>query len=337
MRLSAFRTSLHECRAFANTFHDRLPPELRNLVYSFAWTAEAMEKASQKWHDAVMGSSDTAPWLRKRSNKLFKNFHWKRMTLWTLPPFVGLDIAKEAAAVYYSKLPASIVSGSHIHLLEKFLTVDHLFLDITPADHIRHLNLTISPNQCGSLSTSLSARQISSAGLSIVQRNLKALRKLRFKNDFRLTITIVRDLRGPDMVKVVQAIGPICRQLKADGVKIIIWGYPDQNGRHCFCDVTAQLENSERPGTISSDIQDFQTVDDSSSTLDTESDSESNSGGDSESDSESGSASDSVDDSDLGSVAAPVPAAHAHGSHGDDMLTGSNGSSGSSGIPIAFS
>jgi hypothetical protein len=258
MRLLAFRTSILECRAFAAKFHTILPLELRDLVYEYAWTEEYVRKASEKWHKAVRGPSQALgkPWHRAHYDPLYQNFHYKRMLLWILPPFVGLQVAKEAAAVYYRNLPASIVSGHHIHRLRKFLTRDHLFLGVTPGHHLRKLSLTISLSQCRKLAH---ARLISHNGLHILQKNFDCLPStLKNKNNFRLNIAIGEGLGGDQLFRILDAIRPACLSLREEGVDIVVRGYP--NSARIICDVTDLAFPVDGPpsNNMSTSVQDPQ-------------------------------------------------------------------------------
>jgi hypothetical protein len=143
------------CGQFARKFQTALPPELRDLVYAHIWDSDTLERTfSNVCQDtsAVQLAMqhmplrpkyvNSAPWLVQCRGRPCGCFHWWELPFWVQAKFVGLEVAKEAAAAYYrSGLPKS--SSKQLEMLDNILSTDHFHVGVRPADHLRRFEIDL--------------------------------------------------------------------------------------------------------------------------------------------------------------------------------------------------
>lgn len=114
-----------ECMLFTRVINQKLPRELRDLIYEKCW-ANALGKDGK----------DTHPW--KLSLQYRDDVGFYRPSLrpswphFVSPDFVGLQAAKEAAQVFYRTSNPIIDKGD----ISRFFIIDLFDLDIIPAEHL---------------------------------------------------------------------------------------------------------------------------------------------------------------------------------------------------------
>ena len=135
-----------------------------------------------------------------------------------------MDMAREVAAAYYRAMPADRL-GYDITRLRDFLVYDHFHLDVVPAEHIRHLRITVSPVECARLSMVINETIcISEAGQQIVNMRLKELDLIRHKVGFRLTVVLGFGIWGAWTEQTMEAFRGTYEALKAEGMEFRIYG-----------------------------------------------------------------------------------------------------------------
>jgi hypothetical protein len=142
-------------------------------------------------------------------------FFWWEICPWVQHQFVDLDVAREAAAAYYSVTPANLWSRQDS--LDSFLFEDHFHIGVAPADHIRRISFII-PRREDWFSASDPER------LAIVCEYCKPLLKLRLKRGFQLDITwsLPEVVEGENL----GVLRPIVDTLRGEGVIVTLRGRP---------------------------------------------------------------------------------------------------------------
>jgi hypothetical protein len=224
------------CQSFASRFTDKLPLELRDMVYSYVWPVESFQWVESYGHlvlnshldldavDHMRRKSDinralkvNAPWLLSCKGDSCRCFFWWDHPIWVQPAFVGQQVAKEAAAAYYRTTPMCMEQHFDVRDMETFMLHDRFHVDIRPADHLRQLQFWIESTEKNELGTWVDGC-ISRDRLPDLVNYLKPLLKIRLKRGFRLTIHW-SDLDMESGYELA-ALRPIVRPLRDAGAHV---------------------------------------------------------------------------------------------------------------------
>jgi hypothetical protein len=232
------------CQSFASRFTDKLPLELRDMVYSYVWCAEGFQwvedrglpKGDLGFHiiynsfhdldavDYTRRESDinrtlkvNAPWLLSCKGDSCQCFFWWDLPIWVQPAFVGQQVAKEAAAAYYRTTPLAMEQHLDVQDMETFMLHDRFHVGIRPADHLRQLQFWIESTEKNGLGTWVDG-YISRDRLPDLVNHLNPLLGIRLKKGFRLK------MHWTDMDMEagcgLEALRPIIRPLRDAGVHV---------------------------------------------------------------------------------------------------------------------
>lgn len=197
---SSLHIAQRTCRAFAQSFHSKIPLELRDMIYEEVWKMEADQHA--------LASKPTATSCNCHNDPLPR-----RKPLCVQVPYVGTTIAKEAALAYY-RSSLIVIRNQQVLRLSHILLHDAFNLGITPADHIRHLELD------------LTAFDDDEVQLALFSTELPALLLLRHKATLHLRLKLKRKWRGHMRLEAdFRDVGPVLRELRDGGAGVEIMVY----------------------------------------------------------------------------------------------------------------
>lgn len=184
------------CRSFAMMFTNKLPIELRDMVYSYVWCAhsplddeyhlDALDNIRREY-DVNRDVKDDAPWLLSCKGDSCQCFFWWDLPLWVQPAFVGHQVAKEAAAAYYRTMAQHWTSDLDVQDMNSFMLHDRFHLGVRPADHLRQLQFWIESTEKNELGDWLEGH-ISRECLPDLEDYLRPLLEIRVKKGFTLVI-----------------------------------------------------------------------------------------------------------------------------------------------------
>jgi hypothetical protein len=199
-----------QCLALAAEILDTLPGEIRDMIYAHYFNNEVEITADNK----------SQPWLRKCKTDADTQFTWENQYPLLLPSFVGTQVAQEACVAFYKlaryrRLP--------IEQLRCFLTVDHHILDIKPAHHLRRLEIDINVRKSPMLGDKRK-KEVSNAGLIIIEQSFKKLEGIRVKKGFDLRVKFSYGCENRRLERILGALEPTYRALKEAGVNIVFRG-----------------------------------------------------------------------------------------------------------------
>ncbi|KAJ4292616.1 hypothetical protein N0V90_009279 [Kalmusia sp. IMI 367209] len=148
-----------ECREFATKFHEKLPRELRDMVYAISWESD---KTMPVWEDMGTYYQDK-PWMWSCNDAEghCRCFAWGNWIPWALHEYVGAQVAQEAMEVYYRSLYFRLDAKNLAdHELHRFLYVDHFHFGMQPLEMMHRLEITIpepitSPPHCHKIPSEL--------------------------------------------------------------------------------------------------------------------------------------------------------------------------------------
>jgi hypothetical protein len=227
------------CRKFTNTIVNILPRELRDMVYDHAWdymsSLELLDRlpelscpSSPSSRSGEATLADTVSQQADCKGKFCQCVRWRADSIWLQPRFVGLEVAREAAASYWRAVPPDVIEFE-LESLGNFLLTDHLHLNVKPADHIRRLELTIEPTELDGLS-SIDAGLMEIRYLPVLKWYLQPLLQIRLKRGLKLRMAWGDS--GLALGSKLEAIRSIIRPLKDAGAHIAILAPLYGNRRH---------------------------------------------------------------------------------------------------------
>jgi hypothetical protein len=190
------------CQSFAFRLTNKLPLELRDIVYSYVWCVETFHSLEddefyldldldgvdfmKRESDINRVLKDNAPWLLSCKGESCQCFFWWDFSIWVQPAFVGPQVAREAAAAYYRTLPLWM-KYLDVHDMKSFMLHDQFHLDIRPADHLRQLYFWIEVTEMNELGHCFD-RHVGREFLPRLEEYLRPLMEIRLKKSFNLKI-----------------------------------------------------------------------------------------------------------------------------------------------------
>jgi hypothetical protein len=156
-------------------------------------------------------------------------FRWWQLPFWVQHQFVGLEVAKEAAAAYYREgLPKHL--STRLDDLDAMPSVDHFHLGVKPTDHLRRLELDLSVFKYGFVVGAGPGdhKKNQRHRLDIIEQQSFALLKTRLRRGFELILKTAwcRDL--PEGLSLLDEMSPVVNVLKLTGasVRVVAWHAP---------------------------------------------------------------------------------------------------------------
>jgi hypothetical protein len=198
-----------------------LPISIRAAIFHYIWDPRTAKEA---FYAAGSPFYSDTPWLVHCTHSPCQCFRVDQLPLFTQHQIVGLPTAREAVAAYYAAMPPDRL-GDDIELLKDFLARDHFHVGVVPAEHIRHLRITISPIECEILPMEINGNIcMSSHGHAVVARELQHLDNLKHKDGFRLTVVLGKGIWGARAEKAMEAFRETYEGLRSEGVEFRVYG-----------------------------------------------------------------------------------------------------------------
>jgi hypothetical protein len=221
--ISRIRIAKSECRGLTTEFHTRILREIRDWMY---WYLVCPKESSivVGYTLAPYGYEEVDPDFYGTSKDVQPNAYCMN------PDFVGVEVVKEIAEVYYR---------NRFHLTRETHIPDHIEGDpfnigVDPAKHLRHLTVLVN------LTSNQSSHYEEVAQLRELLTNLLPLtlikRKDRLQVEIRLTTAYhKRPLRGVRMLNLLGTIRIPIYFLLHHGAKVILLKYQGGRERYLTC------------------------------------------------------------------------------------------------------
>jgi hypothetical protein len=193
------------------------------MIYDYTLDRDTAETAFDKvrFHELCH-----TPWLLQCERKRCSCFKTDEMPFYVQHEIVGLAFARGVVTAYYKFMNPERL-GYNIHCLYKFLLYDHFHLGVTPAKHIRHLRLLVSPVHNAKLAMIINYNVcISSNGQILTKDGLELLRSIENKRGFRLTVVLGDGIWGSWIEQTLETLRTIYDELKNSGMRIRVYGKP---------------------------------------------------------------------------------------------------------------
>ncbi|KAF2867929.1 hypothetical protein BDV95DRAFT_610365 [Massariosphaeria phaeospora] len=174
--------SRQENLALAHRMQERLPLELRTLVYKHYWSTYEGDLAKLEQYSWDI-STHICP-----ADGSCAYADWDTLPPLVLPPFVGLEAAREAVAVAMEHFrPGAFVLQRYAPELDVFLKSDPFHVGVSYGQHIRAVSVEI---QDSIRQTPGSMSPISMSNIQTLKEHLRALLQIRLKRGFELSVCI---------------------------------------------------------------------------------------------------------------------------------------------------
>jgi hypothetical protein len=213
-----------KCLEFAESFQAKIPPELREVVYTYVWDKRTLrylfgdvrkDTFVTDYMRRGIAPTDTElyprcrdveePWSITCKGERCECFMWWELPLWVQPQFVGLKVAREVAAVYYTVGPSK--HFGYQGNLGVMLSNDLFHLGIKPTDHLRRLELDLDDYR-------------TQAKVAALEEHLHGLLELRFKKGFDLVIKTRWHSRPRKTLRALDKMLPVIIELKQAGANV---------------------------------------------------------------------------------------------------------------------
>ncbi|KAF2248403.1 hypothetical protein BU26DRAFT_551710 [Trematosphaeria pertusa] len=183
---AAVSCSKAESPTLAHAINEKLPREIRDLIYELCWNDE-LQKYGPNYD----------PW----------NSYANSWPHFVLPEFVGQEAAEEAGAVFYRIVPAVVDAGRASR--GRRLTSDFFDLGLAPTDYLSTIIFPIYPHH-------VSGTKIPQPYANWVSRFLLDAPFPQTKNFPKVTFDL-REIRPAYLFSFLEIIRPACRKLKSRG------------------------------------------------------------------------------------------------------------------------
>jgi hypothetical protein len=161
-----------------------------------------------------------SPWKVECRDRPCRCFYWWELPFWVQAQFVGLEVAKEAAAAYYrSGVPTWF--SEQLEMLDGMLSTDHFHLGVRPADHLRRFEIDLKM-LAFELNYSYGEHEDIDGIRAAFKQQLPALLKLRMKRGFELALKTSWSPYSPRLigVDILDDMLPIVTTLREAGTQI---------------------------------------------------------------------------------------------------------------------
>jgi len=199
---------------------------MRDIVYGQLWDPRI---TNQVFQDVLDQKLQEAPWSWPCRDYPCQCFKIDETPLWVQHQVVGITMAREVITAYYAVMPPGRL-GANLLSLRDCLTRGHFHLNLTPANFIRHLRITISPVHTSALGIEINGHvNISSEGHVIINTELQSLQTIRDKTGFRLTIVLSDGIWGEWTEQTLERLRDTYAALTQAGMRVRIYGYPNRS------------------------------------------------------------------------------------------------------------
>ncbi|KAF2182559.1 hypothetical protein K469DRAFT_690685 [Zopfia rhizophila CBS 207.26] len=193
--------SKNETRILATTIYSTFPREIRDDIYKYYWRqACGICRCRRKLYGKK-------PWLRPCSELPCSCVTWKLLETFVLPEFVRIEMAKEAAEVFYR---GKRHTEYYFPLeLKASLIVDIIHLGLRSSDYLQRVWVLISFDNYSH----------STRSRSVLKENFHALLSLQIKPNFQLQVWFTEGFTTEHLLWVNDVLRPVNIKLKESGAE----------------------------------------------------------------------------------------------------------------------
>jgi hypothetical protein len=221
--------------AFFKALHNRLPMELRSIIYAYIWDKPTLARNSQHMEGCLTG----------QYRGEYKKYDLvKEAPHYIKPVYVGINAALEVVEAWYKAMGRRPVFPivQDVRQIERFVTADVFFVGIDPAKLVRRLDIEIHMKH---LFASPDGRV--DEDRTRAHYYLGFLHKIENKRVFELNIKLQqRTIRLNLWPLALETLEPVWRSFKNEGARVrVYWTYidPEPAGTPLEMELDGLIEN----------------------------------------------------------------------------------------------